>query len=75
MELEVKLFYSSGGSWFDWIFGKKIKGLITLYSGANSHMAIRSAELGLPTAIGIGKKLYDKLLVIKMLELIVKIKQ
>ena len=29
---------------FDWIFSQNIAGLITKYGGANSHMAIRSAE-------------------------------
>ncbi|EJL6831230.1 hypothetical protein NMT20_003609, partial [Vibrio cholerae] len=36
-------------------------GLITMYGGANSHMAIRSAEFGLPAAIGIGENLYRRL--------------
>jgi phosphoenolpyruvate-protein kinase (PTS system EI component) len=35
-------------------------GLITKYGGANSHMAIRAAELSLPAAIGIGDKLYEQ---------------
>ena len=39
---------------FDWIFSHNIKGLITQYGGANSHIAIRCAELGIPAAIGIG---------------------
>ena len=29
-----------------------------MYGGANSHMAIRAAEFGLPAAIGIGENLY-----------------
>ena len=33
---------------YDWIFGKNIKGLITLYGGANSHMSIRANELNIP---------------------------
>ena len=41
---------------YDWIFGKKIAGLITMFGGANSHMAIRASELNLPAAIGVGKK-------------------
>ena len=41
---------------FDWLFSKKIKGLITQYGGANSHMAIRCAELNIPAAIGCGEK-------------------
>ena len=43
---------------YDWLFGQNIAGLITMYGGANSHMAIRSAEFGLPGAIGIGEQLY-----------------
>jgi choline kinase/phosphohistidine swiveling domain-containing protein len=46
---------------YDWIFNHQIKGLITKYGGANSHMAIRSAELNLPAAIGVGEKLYNNL--------------
>ncbi len=46
---------------FDWIFSHNIAGLVTQYGGANSHMAIRCAELGVPAAIGIGDKLYDSL--------------
>lgn len=43
---------------YDWLFGQEIAGLITMYGGANSHMAIRSAEFGLPAAIGVGEQLY-----------------
>ena len=39
---------------YDWLFSRNISGLITIYGGANSHMAIRAAEFGLPAAIGIG---------------------
>lgn len=46
---------------FDWIFSHEIAGLITQYGGANSHMAIRCAELGIPAAIGIGDKVYEGL--------------
>lgn len=46
---------------YDWLFGQKIGGLITMYGGANSHMAIRSAEFGLPAAIGVGAQLYARL--------------
>jgi len=46
---------------YDWIFAHGIAGLITQYGGANSHMAIRSAELGLPAAIGVGDRLYESL--------------
>lgn len=43
---------------YDWIFANGIAGLITMYGGANSHMAIRAAELGIPAVIGCGEKLY-----------------
>jgi len=41
---------------FDWIFTHPIKGLITKYGGAASHMAIRCAEFDLPAAIGVGQQ-------------------
>jgi choline kinase len=46
---------------FDWLFGHGIAGLVTLYGGANSHMAIRAAEFGLPAAIGVGPQQYSRL--------------
>ena len=45
----------------DWLFSRNIAGLITMYGGANSHMAIRAAEFGLPAAIGIGETHYRSL--------------
>ena len=44
---------------FDWIFSRNIAGLITTWGGANSHMAIRAGELGLPAIIGAGNKMYE----------------
>ena len=44
---------------FDWVFSRKIAGLITMFGGANSHMAIRCAEFGIPAAIGCGSVLYE----------------
>ena len=46
---------------FDWIFTCGIVGLVTKYGGANSHMAIRCAELQLPAAIGCGEALFETL--------------
>jgi glutamine kinase len=46
---------------YDFIFSYKIKGLITEYGGANSHMSIRCLELGIPAIIGIGKRDYNLL--------------
>jgi phosphohistidine swiveling domain-containing protein len=45
---------------FDWVFAHKIHGLVTAYGGANSHMAIRAAELDLPAVIGAGERLYGQ---------------
>ena len=47
---------------YDYIFNYKIKGLITMYGGSNSHMAIRCLELNLPAAIGVGKLNYENIL-------------
>lgn len=44
---------------FDWIFAQNISGLITKYGGANSHMAIRCAEFGIPAAIGCGEQRFE----------------
>lgn len=44
---------------YEWIFTKGIKGFITKYGGAASHMAIRCAEFDIPGAIGCGEKIYD----------------
>ena len=41
---------------YDFIFSHDIKGLITEYGGANSHMSIRCLELGIPAIIGIGTR-------------------
>lgn len=46
---------------YDWLFGKQIAGLITMYGGPNSHMTIRAAEFGLPAAIGIGESEYKRI--------------
>ena len=54
---------------YDWLFGHGIVGLITQFGGANSHMAIRAAEIDLPAAIGVGEKLYEKVSKMKRIEL------
>jgi len=46
---------------FDWIFSKKIKGLITKFGGVNSHMSIRCEELNIPAIIGFGDDNFSKL--------------
>jgi phosphohistidine swiveling domain-containing protein len=45
---------------YDFLFTKNIGGLITQFGGANSHMAIRCAELGIPAVIGAGEKNYQE---------------
>jgi hypothetical protein len=54
---------------FDWIFGHKIKGLITKFGGANSHMTIRCNELNIPAAIGCGETMFQDLIKAKKLSL------
>lgn len=54
---------------YDWLFGQGIAGLVTMYGGANSHMAIRAAEFAMPAAIGIGEQMYRQLAKASVLEL------
>ena len=54
---------------YDWLIGRGIAGLITKYGGANSHMAIRAAEAGLPAAIGVGEKHFERISRMKKLHL------
>ncbi|MEZ5595995.1 MAG: PEP-utilizing enzyme [Pseudomonadales bacterium] len=46
---------------YDWVFATGASGLITKYGGANSHMAIRCMETGLPAAIGCGEQLFSRI--------------
>ena len=46
---------------YDFIFSRKLKGLITCYGGANSHMSIRCLELDIPAIIGVGSKGYNQI--------------
>ena len=45
---------------YDWIFSYPISGFITQFGGANSHMAIRAGELGIPAVIGAGELKYNQ---------------
>ncbi len=54
---------------YDWIFGCKLVGLVTAFGGANSHMAIRAAEFGLPAAIGVGEVRMEALWRAQLVEL------
>ncbi|WP_127533597.1 PEP/pyruvate-binding domain-containing protein [Paenibacillus kobensis] len=44
---------------YDWIFAHKLAGFITMFGGANSHMAIRAGELTIPAVIGVGETLFQ----------------
>jgi phosphoenolpyruvate-protein kinase (PTS system EI component) len=46
-----------------------VAGLITMFGGANSHMAIRCAEFSIPAAIGCGSVLYEGARVARTVEL------
>ena len=55
-ELQNKIIcIKSADPGYDYLFSKNIGGLITCYGGANSHMAIRCAEMGIPAVIGCGE--------------------
>lgn len=54
---------------YDWIFTRPILGLVTKYGGANSHMAIRCAEFGLPAAIGCGEQFFERVVGSRVIDL------
>ena len=54
---------------YDYLFSKNIGGLITCYGGANSHMAIRCAEMGIPAVIGCGENNFTKYSKAEILEI------
>lgn len=54
------LFVPSADPGFDWIFTRGISGFVTQFGGANSHMAIRAGELGIPAVIGAGETLFNR---------------
>ncbi|TLD80586.1 hypothetical protein LS68_007215 [Helicobacter sp. MIT 05-5293] len=59
VEGKIVLIYAADPG-YDYLFAQKIAGLITCYGGANSHMAIRASELGLPAVIGVGERAFEK---------------
>ncbi len=59
LEGKIVLIYAADPG-FDYIFTKNIAGFITCYGGANSHMAIRASELGVPAVIGVGEDMFKK---------------
>ena len=70
VDIEHKIvFIQSADPGYDFVFTKDISGLITQYGGANSHMAIRCAELGIPAVIGVGEKRFDEWSSYRMMEL------
>lgn len=54
------VFITNADPGFDWVFSNNIAGLITMWGGINSHMAIRAGELGIPAVIGCGEINYNK---------------
>ena len=56
---EKIVFIENADPGYDFLFSYNIKGLITKYGGANSHMAIRCLEENIPACIGIGEKKYN----------------
>lgn len=54
------LFIDSADPGYDWIFTRGIAGFVTKYGGANSHMAIRAGELGIPAVIGAGESFFSR---------------
>ena len=52
------VFLKAADPGYDFLFSKGIGGLVTQFGGANSHMAIRCAELGIPAVIGAGEQNY-----------------
>jgi len=54
---------------WDWLFGHATRGIVTQVGGANSHMAVRCAELGVPAALGVGELVHRELLEARVIEL------
>ncbi|NTV29740.1 MAG: phosphoenolpyruvate synthase, partial [Candidatus Omnitrophica bacterium] len=63
------VFIESADPGYDWIFSRNIGGLVTMYGGANSHMAIRSAELNITAVIGAGEKNFKEWVLARTLEI------
>jgi hypothetical protein len=60
-DLDGIVVLTSADPGFEWLFSRPVKGIVTLYGGANSHMAVRCAEAGVPAAMGVGQTIYDQL--------------
>jgi len=60
VDLKGKIvFIPSADPGYDWVFSKNPAALVTMYGGANSHMTVRCAELGLPAIIGAGEQRFN----------------
>jgi hypothetical protein len=55
------LFLPCADPGYDWVFTTGIAAFVTMFGGANSHMAIRARELNLPAAVGVGEPCYRRL--------------
>ena len=61
-DLEDKvILIKSADPGFDFIFSRRIKGFITAFGGANSHMSIRALEQDIPAVIGVGLEKFNQL--------------
>jgi phosphohistidine swiveling domain-containing protein len=63
------VFIESADPGYDFLFTKNIGGLVTQFGGANSHMAVRCAELGIPAVIGAGESNFIQWSRAKVLEI------
>ena len=54
------VFIENADPGYDFLFSYNIKGLVTKYGGANSHMAIRCLEEDIPACIGLGEKKFEE---------------
>lgn len=68
LEGKIVLIYAADPG-YDYLFTKNIAGFITCYGGANSHMAIRASELGMPAVIGVGEENFKKYLKTKKIRI------
>lgn len=66
---EAIAFIESADPGYDWLFARRIAGLVTAYGGINSHMAIRALEFGVPAAIGVGHARFQTWRTATLLEL------
>ena len=69
------VFIENADPGYDFIFLHSIKGLVTKYGGANSHMSIRCLELKIPAAIGVGEIKFEQLKNKNFIELDCKLKK